>query len=76
MQGEGAANIVAHSKETDDLCKPGGARPSVKGLYIHQHKWLCRQREAGGWKAEQGSTLEPQKSHDKSAGHLSSGVRT
>lgn len=31
---------VAHSKETDDLCMPNGAKPYVKGLHIHQHKWL------------------------------------
>lgn len=31
---------VAHSKETDDLSEPSSAKPSVKGLHIHQHKRL------------------------------------
>lgn len=38
---------VAHSKETDELHKPSSAKPSVKGLHIHQHKWLVG---AGGKK--------------------------
>lgn len=37
---------VAHSKETDDLCKPSSAKPSVKGLHIHQHKRLWAEGEA------------------------------
>lgn len=62
-QGKGATkHKVAHSKETDDLCKPNSAKPSVKDLHIHQHKWLHRGQGGGAaaWKGPSGARLWPQ----------------
>lgn len=48
---------AAHSKETDDLCKPSSAKPSVKGLHIHQHSVCGRRERQQQRKPSQGSGL-------------------
>lgn len=48
---------AAHSKETDDLCKPSSAKPSVKGLHIYQHSVCGRRERQQQRKPSQGSGL-------------------